>query len=145
MPAKVVRALISMQELIDYYGSDCIQDKDEVEEVIVVEARIKKKYIYIYKYKGKYKYRYKVPPQDLFFCTFQLSARAFSSGFSLFSALSTRHHLTILTQSTPRKNLSQTLFRLKPIEPIEISIGTKIQDPRLVRGLSQGILDLGPD
>ena len=46
-PAQAVRAsiIISTQELLDNYGCECIQDKGEVEKVIVVEARI---YIYIY-------------------------------------------------------------------------------------------------
>ena len=38
-------------------------------------------------------------------------------------------------------------YRLKPIKPIEISIGAWIQDPRLPKGLwaESWILDLGPD
>ena len=69
-----------------------------------------------------------VPPKDLcFFALFSLfhvpSAHVYRS-FQLFP-------LAIISQSsTPRKHLSQTLLRLKPIEPIEISIGAKIQDPR---------------
>ena len=37
--------------------------------------------------------------------------------------------------------------RLKPIEPIEISIGARIQDPRskIAQGSSLGILDLGSE
>ena len=68
--------------------------------------------------------------------------------FLLFSALSTRHHLRIVTQITHRKHrhtLSKTLFRLKPIEPIEISIGAKIQDCPGVCPRESWILDLGPD
>ena len=41
--------------------------------------------------------------------------------------------------------LSTSVCRLKPIEPIEISIGARIQDPRskIAQGSSLGILDLG--
>ena len=41
--------------------------------------------------------------------------------------------------------LSTSVCRLKPIKPIEISIGARIQDPRskIAQGSSLGILDLG--
>ena len=41
--------------------------------------------------------------------------------------------------------LSTSVCRLKPIKPIEISIGARIQDPRskIAQGSSLGILDVG--
>ena len=75
-------------------------------------------YIYICTYRETYIYIYGTPPQR-------------STKFNATTAIVGYFRL----QDCPEVCWQNLGSRLKPIEPIEISIGTKIQDPRLLRGL----------